>query len=33
LQRYRCDAEHDDGQWNERLGVGQRLEWRQFEWR
>jgi hypothetical protein len=33
LQRYRCDAEHDDGHWNERLSVEQRLAWRQFEWR
>jgi hypothetical protein len=33
LQRYRYDVEHDDGQWNERLGVEQRLEWRQFGWR
>jgi hypothetical protein len=27
----RCDAEHDDGQWNERLGVERQFGWRQFE--
>jgi hypothetical protein len=31
LQRHRCDAEHDDGQWNERLGVERQFGWRQFE--
>jgi hypothetical protein len=25
LQRHRCDAKHDDGQWNERLGVERRF--------
>jgi hypothetical protein len=31
LQRHRCIAEHDDGQWNEQLGVERRFGWRQFE--
>jgi hypothetical protein len=25
LQRHRCNAEHDDGQWNEQLGVERRF--------
>jgi hypothetical protein len=25
LQRHRCDAKHDDGRWNERLGVERRF--------
>jgi len=25
LQRHRCDAKHDDGQWNEQLGVERRF--------
>jgi hypothetical protein len=32
LQRHRCVDEHDDGQWNERLGVERRFEWRRFGW-
>jgi hypothetical protein len=25
LQRHRCDAKHDDGQWNEQLGAERRF--------
>jgi hypothetical protein len=31
LQRHRCVAEYDDGQWNEQFGAERRFGWRQFE--
>jgi hypothetical protein len=33
LQRHRCVAEHNDGQWNEQLGIERQFGWRQFGWR